>query len=391
MSEESDLEKTEPASPRRLEQAREEGDVPRSRELASFALTAVSAGGLWVMGDSIVRAASSFLARCLEFHRYNYTSGQDQWNYVTGQFMPLAMALGGLMLMLVIAALSPLALTRGAISFKPLAPDISRLFKLQGLTRMFSMEGLMELPRLLIKLFLIAGVGWLLVRYYRGDLIELPQQDLGVAMRDTLHVAGVAFLCMAAVMMLVAAVDVPLSLWQYARKHRMTKEEVRKEHRESEGDPHVKGRIRNLQRQAAQRRMMADVPKADVIVTNPTHYAVALRYSEKEGGAPRVLAKGADMVAAKIRELGTEHKIPILEAPPLARALYRHTEIGHQIPEALYAAVAEVLAYVYQLRRLHQVGGRVPVRPTDLPVPADMDPGPQPGPDDADEDVTSDA
>ncbi|MDF6585643.1 EscU/YscU/HrcU family type III secretion system export apparatus switch protein, partial [Escherichia coli] len=147
----------------------------------------------------------------------------------------------------------------------------SRLFKLQGLTRMFSLEGLMELPRLLIKLFLIAGVGWLLVRYYRGDLIELPQQDLGVAMRDTLHVAGVAFLCMAAVMMLVAAVDVPLSLWQYARKHRMTKEEVRKEHRESEGDPHVKGRIRNLQRQAAQRRMMADVPKADVIVTNPTH------------------------------------------------------------------------------------------------------------------------
>ncbi|MEF9482252.1 flagellar biosynthesis protein FlhB [Ralstonia sp. 1B3] len=387
MSEESDLEKTEPASPRRLEQAREEGDVPRSRELASFALTAVSAGGLWVMGDSIVRAASSFLARCLEFHRYNYASGQDQWNYVTGQFMPLAMALGGLMLILVIAALSPLALTRGAISFKPLAPDISRLFKLQGLTRMFSLEGLMELPRLLIKLFLIAGVGWLLVRYYRGDLIELPQQDLGVAMRDTLHVAGVAFLCMAAVMMLVAAVDVPLSLWQYARKHRMTKEEVRKEHRESEGDPHVKGRIRNLQRQAAQRRMMADVPKADVIVTNPTHYAVALRYSEKEGGAPRVLAKGADMVAAKIRELGTEHKIPILEAPPLARALYRHTEIGHQIPEALYAAVAEVLAYVYQLRRLHQVGGRVPVRPTDLPVPADMDPGPQPGPDDEPEDA----
>nr|WP_311527210.1 flagellar biosynthesis protein FlhB [uncultured Ralstonia sp.] len=387
MSDDSDLEKTEAASPRRLEQAREEGDVPRSRELPSFALMAVSAGGLWVMGDSIVRAASSFVARCLEFHRYNYASGQAQWDYVAGQFMPLAMALGGLMLMLVLAAMSPLALTRGAISFKPLAPDISRLFKLQGLTRMFSLEGLIELPRLLIKLLLIAGVGWLLIRHYRGELIELPQQDLSVAMRDTLHVAGVAFLCMAAVMMLVAAVDVPLSLWQYARKHRMTKEEVRKEHRESEGDPHVKGRIRNLQRQAAQRRMMADVPKADVIVTNPTHYAVALRYSQTEGGAPRVLAKGADMVAAKIRELGTEHKIPILEAPPLARALYRHTEIGHQIPEALYAAVAEVLAYVYQLRRLHQVGGRAPVRPIDLPVPADMDPGPQPGPDDEPEDA----
>ncbi len=388
MSEESDLEKTEAASPRRLEQAREEGDVPRSRELASFALLAVGAGGMWVMGESIVRAASSFLARCLEFHRYDITRAQDQWTYVAAQFTPLATVLGGLLLLLILAALTPLALTRGAISFKPLEPDITRLFKLQGLTRMFSVEGLLELPRLLIKLALVAGVGWWLIRHYRADFIELPQQDLRTAMGDTMHVAGVAFLCMAAVMLLVVAVDVPLALWQYARKHRMTKEEVRKEHRESEGDPHVKGRIRAMQRQAAQRRMMADVPKADVIVTNPTHYAVALRYSEQEGGAPRVVAKGADLVAAKIRELGTEHKIPILEAPPLARALYRHTEIGHQIPEALYAAVAEVLAYVYQLRRLHQVGGRVPTRPTDLPVPADMDPGPQAGPEDAADDVT---
>ncbi|PLT17431.1 MULTISPECIES: flagellar biosynthesis protein FlhB [Ralstonia] len=391
MSEESDLEKTEPASPRRLEQAREEGDVPRSRELGSFALLAVGAGGLWVMGDAIVRAASSFLARCLEFHRYDYTRTQDQWTYVAAQFTPLAVVLGGLLLLLVLAALTPLALTRGAISFKPLAPDITRLFKLHGLTRMFSVEGLLELPRLLIKLALVAGVGWWLITYYRGAFIELPQQNLRTAMQETMHVAGVAFLCMAGVMLLVAAVDVPLALWQYARKHRMTKEEVRKEHRESEGDPHVKGRIRAMQRQVAQRRMMADVPKADVIVTNPTHYAVALRYSEQEGGAPRVLAKGADLVAAKIRELGTEHKIPILEAPPLARALYRHTEIGQQIPQALYAAVAEVLAYVYQLRRMHQVGGRAPVRPTDLPVPADMDPGPHPGPDDADDDVTGNA
>lgn len=188
------------------------------------------------------------------------------------------------------------------------------------------------MPRLLAKLVLVGGVGWWLILHYRDDFVELPRQDLVAGMRDTMHVAGVAFLCMAGVMLLVAAVDVPLALWQYARKHRMTKEEVRKEHRESEGDPQLKGRIRAMQRQAAQRRMMADVPKADVIVTNPTHYAVALRYSEQEGGAPRVLAKGADMVAAKIRELGAEHKIPMLEAPPLARALYRHTEIGHQIP-----------------------------------------------------------
>ncbi len=383
MSEESDLEKTEPASARRLEQAREEGDVPQSRELVSFVLLTVSAGGLWVMGESIVRAASAFLARCLEFHRYDYTRAQDQWQYVGAQFGPLATVLAGLMLMPALAALAPLALTRGAISFKPLTPDITRLIGMHGLKRMFSVQGLLELPRLLAKLVLVGGVGWWLILHYRDDFVELPRQDLVTGMHDTMHVAGVAFLCMAGVMLLVAAVDVPLALWQYARKHRMTKEEVRKEHRESEGDPQLKGRIRAMQRQAAQRRMMADVPKADVIVTNPTHYAVALRYSEQEGGAPRVLAKGADMVAAKIRELGAEHKIPMLEAPPLARALYRHTEIGHQIPTALYAAVAEVLAYVYQLRRVRTHGGRAPVRPTDLPVPADMDPGPQPGPDDA--------
>ncbi|MFP4592325.1 flagellar biosynthesis protein FlhB [uncultured Ralstonia sp.] len=382
MSEESDLEKTEPASPRRLEQAREEGDVPQSRELASFVLLMVGAGGVWVMGESIVRAAASFLARCLEFHRYDYTRAHEQWSYVGAQFTPLAMVLGGLMLLLVVAALAPLALTRGAISFKPLTPDITRIIMLQGLKRMFSVQGLLELPKLLAKLALVGLVGWWLIRHYRDSFIELPRQDLTAAMGDTLHATGVAFLCMAGVMLVVAAVDVPLALWQYARKHRMTKEEVRKEHRESEGDPHIKGRIRAMQRQAAQRRMMADVPTADVIVTNPTHYAVALRYSEKEGGAPRVLAKGTDLVAAKIRELAAEHKIPMLEAPPLARALYRHTEIGHQIPEALYAAVAEVLAYVYQLRRMRMHGGRAPTRPTDLPVPADMDPGPQVGSED---------
>jgi len=286
------------------------------------------------------------------------------------------------MLLLVVAALAPLAPTRGAISFKPLTPDITRIIMLQGLKRMFSVQGLLELPKLLAKLALVGLVGWWLIRHYRDSFIELPRQDLTAAMGDTLHATGVAFLCMAGVMLVVAAVDVPLALWQYARKHRMTKEEVRKEHRESEGDPHIKGRIRAMQRQAAQRRMMADVPTADVIVTNPTHYAVALRYSEKEGGAPRVLAKGTDLVAAKIRELAAEHKIPMLEAPPLARALYRHTEIGHQIPEALYAAVAEVLAYVYQLRRMRMHGGRAPTRPTDLPVPADMDPGPQVGSED---------
>jgi len=175
-------------------------------------------------------------------------------------------------------------------------------------------------------------------------------------------------------LILIAAVDVPFQLWSSKQKLMMTKQEVRDEYKDSEGKPEVKQRIRQLQREMAERRMMQSVPDADVVITNPTHYAVALKYSEGRMRAPRVVAKGADAVAARIRELAAENKVPLLEAPPLARALFRHTELGDEIPATLYAAVAEVLAYVFQLRHYQQVGGAYPNVPTALPVPPELDP-----------------
>jgi flagellar biosynthetic protein FlhB len=174
---------------------------------------------------------------------------------------------------------------------------------------------------------------------------------------------------------LVAALDVPYQMWTHAKKLRMSKEEVKREHKESEGDPHVKGRIRAQQRAAARRRMMTEIPHADVIVTNPTHFAVALKYADGEMRAPRVVAKGVNLVAARIREVGREHNIPLLEAPPLARALYHNVEIGREIPGALYGAVAQVLAWVYQLRRYKKEGGMAPDEPENLNVPAELDKG----------------
>jgi flagellar biosynthetic protein FlhB len=176
---------------------------------------------------------------------------------------------------------------------------------------------------------------------------------------------------------LIAAIDVPFQLWQYYSKLRMTREEVRQESKEMEGDPHLKARIRSQQREMARKRMMSEVPKADVVVTNPTHFAVALKYDSNAMGAPQVIAKGMNFTAQKIRELAQEHNVPLLEAPPLARALYRHTEIGDQIPAALYTAVAEVMAYIYQLREFMASGGKLlpPQMPTTIPVPADLDPG----------------
>jgi flagellar biosynthetic protein FlhB len=192
----------------------------------------------------------------------------------------------------------------------------------------------------------------------------------------------VALCCMLIVgsLALIVLIDAPWQLWSHFRKLRMSREDVRQENKESEGDPHVKGRIRQQQRAMARRRMMAQVPGADVVVTNPTHYAVALAYAEGRGSAPRVVAKGSGLVAARIRALAEGHRVPVLSAPPLARALFHHVDLGREIPVELYAAVAQVLAWVYQLRRWNSGQGAEPIVPGGLAVPEGMDPGPAPEP-----------
>jgi flagellar biosynthetic protein FlhB len=237
-----------------------------------------------------------------------------------------------------------------SFSTKPLTPDLNRLNPVSGFGRMFQVRSLVELGKALAKFAVVAGAGALVMWVNLDSLLGLGSEPVDRAIVHAMSITGQALVALTAALILIAAVDVPFQLWQYHRDMRMTKEEVRREHKESEGSPEMKGRIRSLQREMAERRMMQDVPTADVIVVNPTHYAVALRYDESKMRAPQVVAKGVDLMAARIREVASEHRIPVFEAPPLARALHRSVEIGDEIPAGLYVAVAQVLTYIYQLK-----------------------------------------
>ncbi|SNS60618.1 flagellar biosynthetic protein FlhB [Noviherbaspirillum humi] len=375
MAEDSDLEKTESASPRRLEQARQSGDVPRSRELGTCTLLLAAGAGLWMSGDGIMNAMSRLLADGMAFERARAFDMDlllvrlaDRLIDVLMAFAPLA----GLLLLVAIA--SPLVIGGLVFSTEALAPNFNRLNPLSGLGNLVSTHSAVELLKAIAKALLVAVVAWLVISRQFDVMMALGLEPL---QRGGAHMAGLLFkdfMIMAACLAFIAAIDVPFQLWQYNNKLKMTKEEVKQEAKESEGDPHIKAKIRAMQRQMARRRMMAEVPKADVVVTNPTHFAVALKYSEGAMRAPKVVAKGTDEVAAKIRELAAESGVPLLEAPPLARALHKHTELGDEIPSSLYTAVAEVLAYVFQLRAYKQHGGLQPQAPVDLEVPAAMDP-----------------
>ncbi len=261
-----------------------------------------------------------------------------------------------------------------------MAPDFKRLNPLTGIGRIFSLNSLVELAKALLKATLIGGVGIWTMWHNKEAVLSLISMPITAGAADMGELVITSFIAIAGSMVLIATVDVPFQLWEHHRKLKMTKEEVRQENKETEGDPHVKGRIRAQQRAMARKRMMAEIPKADVIITNPTHYSVALKYEEGKMRAPRLVAKGTHLMALKIREVGQEHQVPVLEAPPLARALYHHAELGDEIPQPLYNAVAEVLAYVYQLRRYREGGGyaggagNLPKAPDALMVPAELDP-----------------
>jgi len=373
MSEESDLEKTEPASPRRLEKAREEGQVVRSRELGTFIMLMSGVAGLWGLGGMLGRTLNAVMRHALRFEpgtafdtsRMLTRFADMVWDSLLA-FLPLLLLFGAA------ALAAPLLLGGWMFSTKALMPNFGRMSPMAGLGRMFSAHSLAELVKAIAKSMLVGSVGAWVLWHRLPDAVALMNAPVQEALLHLLDLVLHCCLLVALSLLLVAAIDVPWQYWEFHKKLRMTKEEVKQEHKESEGDPHIKNRIRQQQRAIARRRMMAEVPKADVVVTNPTHFAVALRYEEGRMSAPRVVAKGADEVAARIRKLAAEHHVPLMSAPPLARALHRHVELGHEIPAGLYTAVAEVLAWVYQLKHWHYSQGPQPSAPTDLLVPDEL-------------------
>lgn len=372
MAEDSDLERTEPASARRLEQAREEGQVPHSRELGAFLILIAAAGTFWLMGGWFAqRIAATFRRGLILDQKAIHEPDQMLVRFSAVSLDALLVFAPLLGLLMLAAAASPFFLNGFNFSPKALAPNLSRLDPLKGLQRLFSISGFVDMLKAIAKALLVGGMAAWVIWSARADIIMLLAQPLESGLSSLGHLATFSFLAIVAIMLIIVAIDVPFQIWHYHDKLKMTRDEIRQEAKEMEGDPHVKGRIRSLQREAARRRMMAAVPQADVIVTNPTHFAVALSY--KTGmGAPTVIAKGMGEVARRIRELGAEHGVPLLEAPPLARSLYRHVELDREIPGTLYAAVAEALAWVYQLSAWRKAGGQYPLPPRELPVPPEL-------------------
>jgi flagellar biosynthesis protein FlhB len=374
MAEDSDLEKTEDPTSRRLSQARERGQVPHSRELGTFLVLLVGAATCWTMGGWLIERFLRLMQKGLVIDARFMHEPEQMVTRLSELSTQAIVSFAPVMVALLVASIIPsFILNSFVFTFESLTPNLSRLNLLTGISRMFSWNGLVELLKAVLKSLLVGGVAVWVIWRQRDELMGLLAQPLELGLHEAGNLIAYSLLLIVSAMVVIVAIDVPFQLWQYYDQLKMSKEEVKQEFKEMEGDPRVKGRIRSLQREAARRRMMAAVPKANVIVTNPTHYAVALAYSSGMV-APKVVAKGMGAIAQKIKELGAEHGVPMLEAPPLARALYKHAELDAEIPAGLYAAVAEVLAYVYQLNRWREVGGGQPQPPRQLPVPPELVP-----------------
>lgn len=369
MADDSAQEKELPASAKRKQQAREKGQIARSRDLtSSLVLLGVAVvlyqGGGWFYGTSREVLELGLTVPTTAAH-----DPSAMLHHVALVLMQGALLVAPILAITVLAAVAGgVALGGWVFSSEALAPDFTRLDPVEGMKRMFSLHGLGELGKALLKAIVIAVVGSIVLWSARGTLLGLLRVEPNLAQMQLGLVVGQSLLWLAAATVLIAAVDVPWQLVQLNNKLKMSRQDMQDEMRESEGNPQLKQRIRAMQRERARKRMMAAVPKADVVVTNPTHYAVALAYSEGRNRAPVVLALGADLVAQRIREIAAEHGVPVVEAPPLARALFHHAELEQNIPVQLYNAVALLLAYVYQLRAAPQMAQA----PTDWNIPEEM-------------------
>jgi flagellar biosynthetic protein FlhB len=346
--------RTEEPSQRRLQDAREHGRVPRSRELMTFAALMAGSAALLTFGTGMGTQLALLMRRSLappsiafeDPHALGALLGDAAIETLLG-----ALPLLGVLL----AAVTLSAVVLGGWNFSPAAliPDFSRLDPAAGFGRLFGFNGLAELGKALLKCLLVGGVSAGVMVALFGQVLALGHMAPRAAIGRGAHVLGWAFAWLSASLALTALVDVPLQLYQFKRALRMTRQELREELKEHDGRPETKQRIRQVQQQLARRRMMQNVPKADVVITNPTHFAVALKYDAKNMRAPRVVAKGADLIAQKIRRIAEDNRVPVFESPPLARALYRSTDLGREIPAGLYLAVAQVLSYVFRVRTLN--------------------------------------
>ncbi|RRV07409.1 flagellar biosynthesis protein FlhB [Pseudomonas sp. v388] len=370
---ENGQDKTEDPTEKKIRDSRAEGQIARSKELTTLVVMLMGAGGLLVFGSGMAQMMLSLMRENFTISRETImdTTFMGKMLLSSGQHA-LIVVLPYLIAMLLAALIGPILLGGWLFATKSLMPKFSRMNPASGLKRMFSASALVELLKSLAKFLIILVVALFVLAKEKDDLVAIAHEPLEQAIIHSLLVVGWSSFWMACGLFFVAAADVPFQLYEAHKKLLMTKQEVRDEYKNSEGSPEVKQRIRQLQREMSQRRMMASIPEADVIITNPTHFAVAIKYDPEKGGAPMLIAKGTDLIAMKIREIGAHHQILILESAGLARSIYYSTELEQEIPAGLYLAVAQVLAYVYQIRQFHAGRAKRPDPLGDLPIPTDL-------------------
>ncbi|HIQ40742.1 MAG TPA: flagellar biosynthesis protein FlhB [Sulfurivirga caldicuralii] len=363
-------EKTEQPTEKKLREAREKGQVPRSRELATVLMMLAAGLYFYALGPNAMTQFEMLLRQGLLFDRQVATDMGKAFDHIMAIFV-LAWQISWpfMLIMVVIAIVSPIFVGGWNFAPKAMAPNFKKLNPITGLAKLFSLRSLLELVKAVLKVLLIGLVAVIVIEQLLDQLLQLTRLSVLAALANAGELVVLAFIIISLSLIVVALLDVPYQLWQHTQEMMMTHQEVKEEHKQQEGDPQVKGRIRQLQREMAQRRMMQKVPEADVVITNPTHFAVALQYDPQTMREPIVLAMGADMMALQIRTLAKKHEVPIVEAPALARALYYNAQEGAPIPWQLYRAVAAVLAYVYQLRDGQAVETQ---RFDQLPVPEEM-------------------
>ena len=371
---ESGQDKTEDPTEKRKKDSREKGEIARSKELNTLAVMLAGAGGLLIFGGALAQDMMELMRMNFTLSREVILDERNMGTFLLHSGQIALLAIQPVMITLLLASLiGPISLGGWLFAAGSMAPKFSRMNPGAGLKRMFSAKALVELLKALAKFFIVLFVALAVLSSDIDDLMRIAHEPLDMAIIHSLQVVGWSTLWMACGLIIIAVVDVPVQLWESHKKLQMTKQEVRDEHKDQEGRPEVKQRIRQLQREMSQRRMMAAIPEADVVITNPTHYAVALKYDPDKGSAPVLLAKGSDFLALKIREIAVANNVLLLESPALARSIYYSTELEQEIPGGLYLAVAQVLAYVYQIRQYRAGKGKRPdPLQDDLPIPPDL-------------------
>lgn len=373
MADEEGQEKTEEPTQRKLEQAYEKGQVPRSRDLVSVVMLVMGGISLIAFCENLYQVVAATFETCFNFDRNMIFSAPAMMQVLLKVCYDVGRTLLPLLAFLAFVTIAA-SLANGGLhlSSHPLKFNIEKLNPLSGLKRMFSVQSLVELIKSILKVALVGLTAWSVVRSQFEDYMKLTYEPINRAMTHGISMVGWAFVWLSLSLILVVAIDVPYQLWSFRKQLRMTKQEIKQEYKDSEGKPEIKSKQRQRAREIAFAGMMAEVPKADVVITNPTHFAVALKYDPSKSGAPRLVAKGADLIAEQIKTVARANNVVILTAPPLARSIYYHTKLFKEIPAGLYVAVAQVLAYVFHLKRYKQGAGPNPGSPPEVDVPPEL-------------------